>query len=151
MFTRIMAAIDGSPHADRAIDHAADLANKYGAELILLHVMASPGSAHVPQELHDVLRVAHVRATKADILRRVAEDLLQQGGMRARQGGATNLRTLIGEGDNIADSIVRHAKDEGVDLILMGRRGLGSVASLFLGSVSQKVSHSCQCALMTVV
>jgi nucleotide-binding universal stress UspA family protein len=151
MFKRIMAAIDGSPHADRAIDHAADLANKYGAELILLHVMASPGSAHVPPELHEVLRIAHVRASKIDILRRVAEDLLQRAEMRARQHEANNVRTLIGEGDHVADAIVSNAKDEGVDLIVMGRRGLGSVASILLGSVSQKVSHSCECALMTVV
>jgi len=150
MFKRIMAAIDGSPHADRAIDHAADLANTYGAELILLHVMASPGSAHVPPELHDVLRIAHLKATKVDILRRVAEDLLQQGEMRARQREARIVQTLIGEGD-VADSIVSHAKGQGVDLIVMGRRGLGSVASILLGSVSQKVGHSCECALMTVM
>jgi nucleotide-binding universal stress UspA family protein len=146
-----MAAIDGSEHADRAIDYAADLANKYGAELILLHVMGSPASAHVPPELHDVLRIAHLKATKADILRRVAEDLLQQGEVRARERKASNVRTLIGEGHHVADSIVSHAKDEGVDLIVMGRRGLGSVASILLGSVSQKVSHSCLCACMTVV
>jgi nucleotide-binding universal stress UspA family protein len=151
MFKRIMAAIDGSPHANRVIDHAADLANKYGAELILLHVMASPGSVHVPPELHDVLRIAHLEVTKADILRRAAEDLLQQGEMRARQREARNVRTLIGEGDHIADSIVNHAKGESVDLIVMGRRGLGSVASILLGSVSQAVSRSCQCALMTVM
>ena len=150
MFKRIMAAIDGSPHANRAIDHAADLANNYGAELILLHVVASPGSAHVPSELHDVLRIAHLKATKADILKRVGADLLQQGEMHARQRGARIVRTLIGEGD-IAESIVSHAKDEGVDLIVMGRRGLGSVASILLGSVSQKVGHSCECALMTVM
>jgi nucleotide-binding universal stress UspA family protein len=149
MFKRIMTAIDGSQHANRAIDHAADLANKYGAELILLHVMASPESAHIPPELHDVLRIAHLKATKVDILRRVAEDLLQQGEMRARRREASIVRTLIGEGD-IADSIVSHAKGEGVDLIVMGRRGLGSVASIFLGSVSQKVGYSCECALMTV-
>jgi nucleotide-binding universal stress UspA family protein len=146
-----MAAIDGSPHASRAIDYAADLANKYDAELILLHVMGSPGSVHVPPELHDVLRIAHLNATKADILRRVAEDLLQQGEVRARERKARNVRTLIGEGHNVADSIVNNAKDEAVDLIVMGRRGLGSVASILLGSVSQKVSHSCQCACMTVM
>jgi nucleotide-binding universal stress UspA family protein len=145
-----MAAIDGSPHANQVIDYAADLASKYGAELILLNVMSSPGSAHVPPELHDVLRIAHLKATKADILRRVAEDLLQQAEMRAREREVTIVRTVIGEGD-VADSIVSHAKGEGVDLIVMGRRGLGSVASILLGSVSQKVSHSCECALMTVM
>jgi nucleotide-binding universal stress UspA family protein len=150
MFKRIMAAIDGSAHANRAIDHAADLASHYGAELILLHVMASPASAHVPPELHDVLRVAHLKVTKVEILRRVAEDLLQEGEIRARQSGSRIVRTLIGEGD-VADSIVSHAKNEGVDLIVMGRRGLGSVASIVLGSVSQKVGHSCECALMTVM
>jgi nucleotide-binding universal stress UspA family protein len=150
MFKRIMAAIDGSAHANRAIDHAADLASHYGAELILLHVMASPASAHFPPELHDVLRVAHLKVTKVEILRRVAEDLLQEGEIRARQSGSRIVRTLIGEGD-VADSIVSHAKNEGVDLIVMGRRGLGSVASIVLGSVSQKVGHSCECALMTVM
>src|SRR5262245_23726910 len=145
MFKRIMAAIDGSPHANQVIDYAADLASKYGAELILLNVMSSPGSAHVPPELHDVLRIAHLKVTKA-----VAEDLLQQAEMRAREREVTIVRTVIGEGD-VADSIVSHAKGEGVDLIVMGRRGLGSVASILLGSVSQKVSHSCECALMTVM
>ena|SRR5262245_26287129 len=150
MFKRIMAAIDGSAHSNRAIDHAADLASKYGAELILLYVMASPASAHVPPELHDVLRVAHLKVTKVDILRRVAEDLLQEGEKRARQSEPRIVRTLIGEGD-VADSIVGHAKNESVDLIVMGRRGLGSLASILLGSVSQKVGHSCECALMTVM
>ena len=151
MFKRIMAAIDGSPQANRAIDYAADLANKYGVELILLNVMASPESVHVPPELRDVLRIAHLTATKTDILRRVAEDLLRQGETRARECGARNVRTLIGEDHHVADSIIKHAKDEGVDLVVMGRRGLGSVASVLLGSVSQKVSHYCQCACMTVM
>jgi nucleotide-binding universal stress UspA family protein len=151
MFKRIMAAIDGSPQASRAIDYAADLANKYGAELILLHATGSTESVHVPAELRDVLRIAHLKATRTDILRRVAEDLLQQGEMRARERGATNVRILIAESPHVADSIVNYAKGEGVDLIVMGRRGLGSVASALLGSISQKVSHYCQCACMTVM
>ena len=51
MFKKIVVAVDGSAHAKRAVDCAADVANKYGAELILLHVVESTGPARMPPEL----------------------------------------------------------------------------------------------------
>ena len=37
---RILVALDGSEHSDKALDLASDIAAKYGAELVLLHVMS---------------------------------------------------------------------------------------------------------------
>jgi hypothetical protein len=37
---RILVALDGSEHSDKALDLASDIAGKYGAELVLLHVMS---------------------------------------------------------------------------------------------------------------
>jgi nucleotide-binding universal stress UspA family protein len=149
MFTRILVAVDGSAHANRAVDCAANLANKYGAELILLHVMASLGSARIPPDLYDLARIEHIEATEADLLRRVAENILQAADMRARGQGTKQVRTLVGVG-HAAEVIVEHAKEEAADLIVMGRRGLGSASGLLIGSVSHKVCHLCQCPCMTV-
>jgi nucleotide-binding universal stress UspA family protein len=132
------------------VDCAANLANKYDAELILLHVMASLGFARIPPDLYDLARIEHIEVTEADILKSVAEKILEAAETRARGQGANRVRTLIGRG-RAAEEIVSRAKEEKVDLVVMGRRGLGSASGLLLGSVSHKVAHLCQCACMTIM
>ena len=150
MCKKILVAVDGSAPANRAVDCATNLANKYGAELILLHAMASLGSARIPPELYELARIEHIEATEADMLKRVAEEILQRAEERARGQEAKQVRTSIDVG-HPAQAIVAHAKAEGADLIMMGRRGLGSASGLLMGSVSQKVAHLSECACMTVV
>jgi nucleotide-binding universal stress UspA family protein len=150
MFKKIVVPVDGSAHANRAVDCATDLANKYGAELILLHIIASSGPARIPPELHEYARIEHIDAIEADMMQRVAEQILQTAEKRALGQGAMQVRTSIGVG-HPAEAIVAHAKAEDADLIMMGRRGLGSVVGLLMGSVSNKVAHLSECACMTIV
>ena len=53
------------------------------------------------------------------------------------------------EGDP-ARVIAEHAGLHKVDLIVMGRRGLGGLEGLLLGSVSHKVAQLAPCACLTV-
>lgn len=48
MIKTILVPVDGSEHANKAIGIASDLAKKYGARLIALHVMPEPASEGVP-------------------------------------------------------------------------------------------------------
>jgi nucleotide-binding universal stress UspA family protein len=150
MLKKIVVAVDGSAHANRAVDCAADLASKYGAELILLHVVESTGPARIPPELYEYARIERIDAIEADMLKRVAEEILQTAETRARGQGAKQVRTSVGVGD-AAQAIVAVAKAEQADLIIMGRRGLGSASGLLMGSVSHKVAHLSECACTTVV
>jgi len=150
MFKKIVVAVDGSAHSNLAVDRAADLANKYGAELILLHVVQSMGPARIPPELYEYARIERIDAIEADLLNRVAEEILQAAESRARGQGAKQVRTSVGVGDP-AQAIVAAAKTEEADLIIMGRRGLSSATGLLMGSVSQKVAHFTECACMTFV
>jgi nucleotide-binding universal stress UspA family protein len=150
MFKKIVVPVDGSVHANRAVDCATDLANKYGAELILLHVMAPTGPARIPPDLYEYARIEHIDAIEADMMRRVAEEILQTAENRARGQGAKRVRTSIEVG-HPAEAIVAHAKAEEANLIMMGRRGLGSMSGLLMGSVSNKVAHLSECACMTIV
>ena len=60
-----------------------------------------------------------------------------------------SVRTVLREGDPAA-AIRDLAREEKPDIIVMGRRGLGDLAGLLLGSVSQKVLHLAECACLTV-
>ncbi len=150
MFENILVAVDGSAHAGRAIACAADLAAKYGAQLTLLHVMAHAGSNRVPEGLHELARMEDIKITEADMLRSVADEIVSQAQDVAHEHGATRIRTTIAQGDP-AHAIVEYGKAHNVDLIVLGRRGLGGLAGLLMGSVSHKVAHMADCACMTVV
>jgi len=122
----------------------------YLHELILLHVAQSTGPARIPPELYEYARIERIDAIEADLLNRVAEEILQAAATRARGQGAKLVRTSVSVGDP-AQAIVAVAKAEEADLITMGRRGLGSATGLLMGSVSNKVAHLAECVCMTVV
>jgi nucleotide-binding universal stress UspA family protein len=150
MFETILVPVDGSEHSLQAIEYAADMSVKYKASLTLLHVMTRIGSDRVPEELREIAKVEHIEATEADVLQSVATGILRKAQDHAELLGASDIQTVI-ENGNPAKMIVAYCDDHDVDLIVMGRRGLGDLASLFVGSVSHKVAHLAKCACMTVV
>lgn len=150
MIRSVLVAVDGSEPAERAIDLAADLAAKYDAALTLLHVQARPGRAAVPKELEAFAQIEHVELTEAEMFRQSGEELLRRADMHARAAGAKNVTTLFETGDP-SSRISAHAKAGKFDLVAMGRRGLGDLSGLLLGSVSHKVAQLASCACLTVL
>jgi nucleotide-binding universal stress UspA family protein len=63
-----------------------------------------------------------------------------KGPMRRLDAAKINYQVHIGVGDP-AKVIAGYAREKGVDQILMGTRGLGSVSNFVLGSVAMKVIH----------
>lgn len=149
MFERILVAVDGSEHAGRAVDLAAELARRHDAELVVLHVVAREGSSRIPPELQEFARLEHVYLTEQDLLRSAGEQLAERAAERARREGVEKVEVRVDMGRPGA-LIVSHAEGIGADLIVMGRRGLGDLKGLVLGSVSHKVSQLAPCAVLTV-
>ena len=83
------------------------------------------------------------------MIREAGEELLRRAEARAREAGAETVSTALEIGDP-AGVIAEYAKANAVDLIVMGRRGLGAIGGLLLGSVSHKVTQLAPCACMTV-
>jgi nucleotide-binding universal stress UspA family protein len=175
MFKKILAATDGSDHAEKAVDSAIDLAAQHGARLTLLFV--APHRV-VPLELrrmaeiehiveagpHDAPRVAdpaypsaaigspeleETVVSSARIYHELGERLVGAAKQRAEERGITQVETLVEHGDP-ADQIIQAAEREGADLIVMGRRGLGDLKGLLLGSVTHKVCQLANCACLTL-
>ena len=127
----VLVATDGSPSAHDATNFGIALAGAHDAKLLFVHVVRTldffvddieePGYAmpHEPTELdHAVLDEAVARAT--------------EHGVRA----TTSLRL-----GSAVDEIVSYADARNVDLIVVGTRGHGRVATALLGSVSLGVLH----------
>ncbi len=143
MFKTIIAAIDGSDPSAKALEMACDLAKMSGAELHLVHS---------PQLETTTIAVGYAAVEipiTPEHIREAGQKVMDKAIERATERGVTPSGSTIGTGD-ATDDILNTAKLHDADLIVMGRRGLGSLASLFLGSVSQKVSHGATCSLLTV-
>ncbi|MCP4330516.1 MAG: universal stress protein [Alphaproteobacteria bacterium] len=173
MFKTILAATDGSDHADKAVGLASDLAAKYDAKLILLHVLLSGDRADQLRHWAEIENIVPARSGSiatalAEIpmakapapgdgteflaqraSEQVGEHLTKACARLAREKGAKTVETVVAEGDP-AKCILETAKKEGADLIVLGSRGLGDLKGLLLGSVSHKVSHLADCTCITV-
>ncbi len=146
MIKKLLAAVDGSDHARKALDLACDLADKYGAELLLMHAIAS---REVPKELRRYAEVEHLKVAPQHLYRVLGEALVDEAERDVRNKGLKRVTPVIEEGDP-ATTIVAAAKARGVDLIVMGSRGLSDVKGLLMGSVSHKVAHLAPCTCVTV-
>jgi nucleotide-binding universal stress UspA family protein len=173
MFKKILLPTDGSGHAKKAANIAGDLAGKYDAELVLLHVLLrdhldeglrhyaqierragsrplSEAVASIPEGRFPVSMIpANGGDTDDEVLSAVAEHVLRAAADTAKKCGAKRLRTLTEDGDP-ARRILQRAEAEGADLIVMGSRGFSDLKSLVVGSVSHKVSHLALCPVMSV-
>lgn len=137
MITGILVATDASSASNRAIDFAADMAAKYKASLSVLHVIRE---MQLPEELRAMAEVEKLAGSRSDVLNFVAKKILHDAELRAKAKGVSDIRTEVAEGDP-ANVILDHAKASSVDLIVLGTRGLGTVKSVMLGSVSRKVTN----------
>ena len=172
MFKKILVATDGSQHAAKAIDIASDLAVKYDAELVVLHILLHG------QPLTEIRKLAeteyHVElpppppppaglsgtgAAMADdsraiqalyrVIDAIGNKIAEHSAQLARDKGVTTVKPLVEDGDTV-ERILSCAGRENIDLIVMGRRGLSGLSSLLLGSNSHKVSQLAKCAVLTV-
>lgn len=138
MINGILVATDASPAAGNAVDLGADLAARYDAALNLLYVARD---MQLPAELRSMVEVEKILGPRKEVLELVAQRILSQAEKRAELKGAKRIHTAVAEGDP-ATQIINHGQARGVDLIIMGTRGLGQVKSMLVGSVSRKVMNS---------
>jgi nucleotide-binding universal stress UspA family protein len=127
---RILVAVDGSESSDRAVAHLLKKLGWYkeAVEVHLLNVQAA-----LPVDVSRFIATEQLE----DFHKEQGERALASA--RAILGGAkVAFVTHIGVGEP-AHVIAHYAKEKAIDQIVMGTRGLGTVAGLVMGSVTTKV------------
>ena len=131
---RILVATDGSDGADRAVDYAAHLAKHEGDELLIVHVIGGYG---LPDNVFRQFTHAE-QAWLQEQLEAVSRKILNAARERARGIGVATILLESRTGD-AAQTIVAIAQEKNVDCIVVGKRGVGRIVGLLLGSISQKI------------
>lgn len=132
-------AIDGSPTSQAAIDQIVALPEP-GGQIDLLHVLEatpphSSGMLAWP-ELHAEIQAAHERARA----------MLDHETERLRDAGFETT-ALVRDGD-VASVILELAETRGVEQVVVGSHGRGTIGRFVLGSVSNRVLHHAPCSVM---
>jgi nucleotide-binding universal stress UspA family protein len=142
----VMVAVDGSPLAAKALALGADIAARYGAGLHLVHVISE---MTVPEGFEEFARIERVDPPAWAQMGRVGEAVLEAARSGAAAKGARDVRTQVLTGDP-AEQLLGYARDHAIDLLVMGRRGLGRIRGVLMGSVSAKVTGLAACPVVTV-
>ena len=107
---------------------------------------------HTPQLVSETMVVGYATVPvppSAEELEKAGQKVMEQARAVVGEHGVDAPVTAIRPGDP-GRMIVEYAKAENADLIVMGRRGLGQLGSLLVGSVTHKVSQLADCAVLTV-
>ena len=118
---RLLAATDLSSRSDRAVRRAADLAQSFGAELLLLHVV------------DDDQPVSLIAAARREVT-----SLLRQAAVGLPELSAVAPRVLVEEGDAF-DGIIRAAEKHAVDLVVLGTHRRRLLQDILVGTTIERV------------
>lgn len=140
---RVLLPTDFSSYSGAAVDHATSFAEKFGAELHLLHVVQDiitmvpePGMAFPPpgDYMQELVQNAESALTK------VLDPQWVQNHKVVR---------VVRQGTPFLE-IVRYAREQEIDLIVMGTHGRSGLVHILLGSVTEKIIRKANCPVLTV-
>jgi nucleotide-binding universal stress UspA family protein len=155
LFDKVLVPIDGSRHAHAALQTALELAEVHGSELEILHV-TSYSETYAPMETEPIGGAGEASSPPEWIdeymtkLRANDEKMLSQALEEAEKlhpGLKLASKLLWGRPGK---AIVSEAEEGGFDLVVIGSRGLGGLAGLVLGSVSQHVVNESKVPVLVV-
>jgi universal stress protein A len=136
---RILAATDFSPMGNRAVTEGHSLAETFGAELHVLHVVDNADGAATQHGASGVLEPADGAVGNRAWL---AELLGETGTVRRVDS--------VQIGRDVAEKIVHYARHQEIDLIVVASHGRTGLAHLLLGSVAEKVIRSAPCPVLVL-
>ena len=136
-FRHMLVGYDGSPQSEKAVEVAFSLADCIDST-VLIFAVARPPEPATSVELEAVLDDAreHYQEGFNKILEKArAHDLEVKTDMAVGHPG---------------EQIIHRAEADGIDLIIVGRRGRSMISRMMLGSVSERVLRYAHCPVMVV-
>ena len=139
-FKSILVPIDGSAAADNALKYAITVAQAFSAKLTIVYIVdlnahmsafeQVSGGGYIPEEIKQK-GYSVLRAAEREVPTGLNADIRLEIGSPARR-------------------ILDIAEDDGIDLIVMGSRGLSKAKQILLGSVSHNVLVRATCPVMII-
>jgi nucleotide-binding universal stress UspA family protein len=134
MVHKILCAVDGTKHSDKAAQFAAELANKFGSKLTIatVNVLISSARSGPLYALED----SHV------------QNVLESAAKIAAGAGAKDAKTAYLRSREAAAGIVTYAEQEDCDIIVAGTGDKQGLSRLVLGSVAADIAAKAHCTVV---
>lgn len=134
---KILAALDDSEYAFKALRKAIDFAKKENAELTIYSVYS------------DLLAVEGLSLQLRESLLQQAEEIVERGKAIAKKADVI-AKTVTESGSSAADNIVRYAERNNMEMIVMGHKSRTGLERLLVGSVAVKVVTYAPCSVLVI-
>jgi nucleotide-binding universal stress UspA family protein len=134
---KILCPTDFSEISGRALNAARELAERFSAQLEILHVF--------PNHMFEQMKTVRDRDS---LLKELRDEAMEKLGKFIHSSGLTKAGEMVeGEPD---ERIVSFAKEKDVDLIVIGARGLGLLQGMLIGSVTDAVLKTSPCPVLVI-
>jgi nucleotide-binding universal stress UspA family protein len=141
MFRNILVSVDGSPHSDRALDEAIDIARESRGRLTILTAINQPPA----WAASTIAAGAYVQSALE--LEREAKDVMCRAVERVPD--SVPVTTIISR-KPIRTALMKEVSTDDHDLLVMGSRGRGALVASLLGSVSHYALNHCPIPVLIV-
>jgi nucleotide-binding universal stress UspA family protein len=138
----ILSPIDFSDSADAALDVAAEFATRFGAELLLVHVV--PAIPDLPENVSILKEGAYDQSLTDAAAKRLAD----LAGTLAHKN--VKARTEMGTANDVGMELVRIAEHEHADMIIIATHGMTGWHKIVFGSVAEKVVKQASCPVLVL-
>jgi nucleotide-binding universal stress UspA family protein len=148
---KVLIALDYNPTAQKVAEVGFSMAKSMNAEIALLHVITDPvvysTSGYSPiMGFNGYMDVSPMQLEIVDGLKNASLQYLDKSKQHL---GDKSIQTIVKEGD-IADSILKTAKELHADIIVVGSHSQKWLENIVMGSVTEKVLHHTSIPLIIV-
>lgn len=145
MIKKILVPIDASECSFAAANYAIGVAKTSNASIILIHIV----ERHPYHSLPYYLTAGADRALEKEI-KKVAEGWFAKIGESAKKENVSVRHYILFRSRSVIESIVSYAKNNNVDMIVMGTKGATGLKRLLMGSVAKGVIEHAHCPVLLV-
>ena len=146
LIRKILVAIDGSKPSMDASIQAIDLAKKFEAELIAIHVI-DPRYSHLETALSP--RPGRLKEAVMFAMEKGKQNLEKVKHNATEKNVRVNTDIIVGK-TSVANEIVEYAEKDRINIIIIGRRGISGFKRMLLGSVASGVVTYAHCPVFVV-
>jgi len=153
MFAKILVPVDGSEYSHDAAEYAIGVAKLTHGKIIVLHVVHLPAYAFAYSGSEGVSPMAiptPLPPTLTEEEKQAAKKIVDEVKEMGDAAGVTMETKIVERHPSVPDAIIQFAKEEGVDLIVMGTKGKTAIRRFLLGSVTESVVHHAHCPVLVV-